>query len=35
METLGAFAILLAFCLAIYAFSASLVGSIRKRHFWS
>lgn len=33
METLGAFAILLAFCLAIYAFSASLVGSIRKRAF--
>lgn len=33
METLGAFAILLAFCLAIYAFSASLVGSIRKKAF--
>ncbi len=33
METLGAFAILLAFCLAIYAFSASLVGSLRKKAF--
>lgn len=33
MEILGAFAILLAFCLAIYAFTASVVGTIRKRAF--
>ena len=26
METLGAYAILLAFCLSIYAFAASLAG---------
>jgi cytochrome c-type biogenesis protein CcmF len=33
METLGAFALLLAFCLAIYAFLASIVGAIRHKPF--
>ena len=33
MENLGAFALLLAFCLSIYAFLASLVGALKKRPF--
>ena len=33
METLGAFSLLLAFCLAIYAFAGSIVGSLKKRPF--
>jgi cytochrome c-type biogenesis protein CcmF len=33
METLGAFAILVAFCLAIYSFLASVIGAWRKRPF--
>ena len=33
MENLGAFALLLSFCLAIYAFLASLVGVLKKKPF--
>ena len=33
METLGAFAVLLSFCLAIYAFLASLLGALKKKPF--
>ncbi len=33
METLGAFSILIAFCLAIYAFTGSIVGVVRKKPF--
>jgi cytochrome c-type biogenesis protein CcmF len=33
METLGAFAILLAFCLAIYSFSASVIGGLRNKPY--
>jgi len=33
METFGAFALLLAFCLSIYAFTASLAGAVWKKPF--
>ena len=33
METLGAYAILLAFCLSIYAFAASLAGKLKHKPF--
>jgi cytochrome c-type biogenesis protein CcmF len=33
METLGAYAILLAFCLSIYAFAASVVGKLKQKPF--
>ena len=33
METLGAYAILLAFCLSIYAFAASVAGKLKRKPF--
>lgn len=33
METLGAFSLLIAFCLAIYSFLGSIVGALKKRPF--
>lgn len=33
METLGAFSLLIAFCLAVYALAGSVIGGVRKRPF--